>query len=51
MYEYGYGDLYNMIFYSLIWIIIHAVIHEYIWEVKVINGGSDSDMFHTISYM
>ena len=34
MYEYGGGDLYNMIFYSLIWIIIHAVIHEYIWEVR-----------------
>ena len=34
MYEYGFGDLYNMVFYSLIWIIIHALIHEYIWEVS-----------------
>ena len=33
MYEYGGGDLYNVVFYSLIWIILHALIHEYIWEV------------------
>ena len=35
MYEYGFGDLYNTIFYSLVWIIIHAIIHEYIWEVSI----------------
>lgn len=40
MYEYGFGDLYNMVFYSLVWIILHAVIHEYIWEVRQKKRGN-----------
>lgn len=33
-YKHGLGDILNVIFYSLIWIIIHALVQEYIWEVS-----------------
>jgi len=32
-YRHGPKDAINVIFYSVLWIIIHAVVHEYIWEV------------------
>ena len=35
MYEHGGGDVLNVVFYSLVWIIIHALLQEYIWEVCV----------------
>jgi translocating chain-associated membrane protein 1 len=34
-YRHGRGDILNVIFYALIWIIIHAIIQEYIWEKTV----------------
>ncbi|XP_003386011.1 PREDICTED: translocating chain-associated membrane protein 1-like 1 [Amphimedon queenslandica] len=34
-YRHGWGDALNVVFYSLIWIIIHAIIQEYIWERTV----------------
>lgn len=37
MYRHGYGDVHNVIFYSMVWIIIHALLQEYIWEVCVYN--------------
>ena len=34
MYAHGNGDILNVIFYSLVWIIVHALLQEYIWEVR-----------------
>ncbi|XP_065897830.1 translocating chain-associated membrane protein 1-like [Dysidea avara] len=31
-YRHGPKDAINVLFYSVLWIIIHAVVHEYIWE-------------------
>lgn len=31
-YQHGWRDLLNIAFYSLVWIIIHALLQEYIWE-------------------
>ena len=33
-YRHGPKDAINVLFYSVLWIIIHAVVHEYIWEVQ-----------------
>ena len=33
MYYHGHEDMYNVAFYCLVWIIIHALLQEYIWEV------------------
>ena len=33
MYYHGTEDVYNVAFYCLVWIIIHALLQEYIWEV------------------
>lgn len=43
-YEHGALDALNVVFYALVWIIIHALLQEYIWEVKkddmIMAGGS-----------
>ena len=31
-------DVLNLLFYSLVWIIIHALLQEYIWEVSQCVG-------------
>lgn len=33
-YAHGTSDFLNVAFYSLVWIIIHAMLQEYIWEVR-----------------
>ena len=33
MYYHGIEDISNVAFYCLVWIIIHALLQEYIWEV------------------
>jgi translocating chain-associated membrane protein 1 len=35
MYYHGTEDVYNVVFYCLVWIIIHALLQEYIWERTV----------------
>lgn len=35
MYQHGWKDLVNVVFYCMVWIIIHALIQEYIWERTV----------------
>ena len=35
LYRHGPKDVINVLFYSILWIIIHAAIHEYTWEVNV----------------
>ncbi len=32
-YQHGPRDGVNVLFYSLVWIILHALAQEYIWEV------------------
>ena len=32
-YQHGILDILNVVFYALVWIIIHALLQEYIWEV------------------
>ena len=34
LYRHGVKDAINVLFYSILWIIVHAVIHEYTWEVR-----------------
>ncbi len=34
-YQHGWKDVLNIAFYSLVWIIIHALVQEYIWEVNI----------------
>ncbi|XP_064383579.1 translocating chain-associated membrane protein 1-like [Halichondria panicea] len=31
-YQHGWRDLLNIVFYSFVWVIIHALLQEYIWE-------------------
>lgn len=38
LYQHGLVDIYNLTFYSLVWIIIHALLQEYIWEVGLCGG-------------
>jgi hypothetical protein len=33
-YEHGVLDALNVVFYALVWIIIHALLQEYVWEVR-----------------
>ena len=33
-YQHGVLDILNVVFYALVWIIIHALLQEYIWEVR-----------------
>ena len=33
MYRHGVLDLNTVMFYTLIWVVIHAVLQQYIWEV------------------
>ena len=35
MYRHGLLDLNTVMFYTLIWVVIHAVLQQYIWEVCV----------------
>ena len=35
MYRHGLLDLNTVVFYTLIWVVIHAVLQQYIWEVCV----------------
>lgn len=32
-YHHGLSDVLNVVFYGMVWIIIHALLQEYIWEV------------------
>lgn len=34
-YRHGLSDILNVVFYGMVWIIIHALLQEYIWEVCV----------------
>lgn len=34
-YRHGLSDVLNVLFYGMVWIIIHALLQEYIWEVCV----------------
>lgn len=33
-YRHGVLDVINVVFYALIWIAVHALVQEYIWEVS-----------------
>ena len=33
-YRHGELDVINVVFYALIWIAVHALVQEYIWEVS-----------------
>ena len=34
MYRHGILDVNTVMFYTLIWVVIHAVLQQYIWEVR-----------------
>ena len=41
-YQHGIMDIINVVFYAFVWVIIHALLQEYIWEVRacadLLNG-------------
>ena len=40
-YMHGPFDVFNVVFYAMVWIIIHALLQEYIWEVCRFIGTHD----------
>ena len=47
-YKHGPGDFLNVIFYAMVWIIIHALLQEYIWEVS--ENNIDITIFMTMIF-
>ena len=50
MYLHGVGDLLNIFFYMLVWIIVHAMLQEYLWEV-IFTTHSHAHMHTTLSLL